>query len=276
MAVALRRARHALDRGSARRVRLEGNNLLAALRPDDRAALSDVLSAWDAADGRVVHEPGDEVRHAYFPLGESLLAYQVAADDGAGARVETALVGREGAAGGIVSQGRLPAFARCVVRRGGGFLRARSVDLERAKMASPALRNLFARYADCLTAQVFQSVACNAAHGLERRAARWLCAAAERAGSPELRVTHEELAGMLGVGRSYATEVLGRLRGRGLVRTRRGAVLVADAPGLRAAACGCNDAVRRHFDEVLAGVYPGEEEFVGAAAGAGRAARAPP
>ena len=35
-----------------------------------------------------------------------------------GGNVETALVGREGAVGGIVSKGRLPAYARAVVQFG--------------------------------------------------------------------------------------------------------------------------------------------------------------
>jgi hypothetical protein len=35
---------------------------------------------------------------------------------------------------------------------------------------------------------------------------------------------------------------------------------VTDIVALEGLACGCNYAVRRHFDEVLSGVYPTEEE----------------
>src|SRR5205085_7400606 len=117
----------------------------------------------------------DVVRQVYFPCGSSMISYLVVLEDGRA--IETALIGREGAAGGIVSQGHLPAYARAEVQFPGTFIRIDLARLEDAKARSAALRNLFARYADCLVAQVFQAVACNAAHTIEQRTARWLIAA---------------------------------------------------------------------------------------------------
>jgi CRP-like cAMP-binding protein len=179
-------------------------------------------------------------------------------EDGRG--VETALVGREGALGGIVSQGRLPAYARAMVQFPGPFYRLEARELEQAKMHSPTLRHLFARYADCLVAQMFQSVACNAAHTIEQRAAKWLIAALERTGDHDVPLTQEQLAAMLGVGRSYISRVVQGMKSRGVLETRRGGVRVRDMDALRRLSCGCNAAVRNHFDEVLKGVYPTEDE----------------
>jgi hypothetical protein len=67
---------------------------------------------------------------------------------------------------------------------------------------------------------------------------------------------------MLGVGRSYISRILGSLKERGIIQTRRGSMVVADLDRLRAIACKCNDCVRRHFDDVLRGVYPSEELVV--------------
>jgi hypothetical protein len=50
--------------------------------------------------------------------------------------------------------------------------------------------------------------------------------------------------------------VLNEFRSRGLIETRRGSVLVRDQAALKRVACGCNELVRSHFEEVLAGVYP--------------------
>ena len=47
--------------------------------------------------------------------------------------VETILVGREGAVGGIVSEGYLPAYTRIMVKFGGPFVRLRVARLEAAK-----------------------------------------------------------------------------------------------------------------------------------------------
>ncbi|MEZ5736931.1 MAG: Crp/Fnr family transcriptional regulator [Novosphingobium sp.] len=173
-----------------------------------------------------------------------------------GVSVETVMVGREGALGGIVSQGNMPAYARSCVMHEGEFYRISATNLEKAKSHSINIRHLFARYADCLMAQVFQSVACNAIHTIEQRAAKWLCAAVERTGDSEIAMTQEQLASMMGIGRSYASRVIQRFKADGLVKTRRGGLDVLDHDRLLLHACSCNEMVAEHFNTVLHGVYP--------------------
>lgn len=238
------------------------NNLLRALHPTDWAMLEPYLEEWSAPTGSILHEPGDNVRHAYFPRGSALISYLVVLSNGQA--IETALVGREGAVGGIVSQGRLPAFARAEVQLGGLFFRIDLRKLEELKVQSVSLRHLFARYADCIMAQVFQSVACNAAHSIEQRTAKWLLAAVERTGTPEMALTQEQLAATLGVGRSYLNRVIHDLKLKEIIETRRGRIAVRSVERLRSLACECNSSVSSHFAEVLRGVYPGadgEEEL---------------
>jgi hypothetical protein len=143
-----------------------------------------------------------------------------------------------------------------VVKFGGDFQCLRVDDLEAAKARSPGLRQLFARYADCLLAQMFQSSACNAIHSIEQRTAKWIISALERTGDHVVPLTHEQLAAMLGVGRSYTSRVMQVFKAEGILETRRGAVLVRDLKALNARSCLCNEAVKSHFDAVLSGVYP--------------------
>lgn len=239
-----------------------GNNLLRALRPADAALLNPFLEPWIGSRGQVIYEPGDPVRTVYFPCGPSMISYLVVLRDGMA--VETALIGREGAVGGIVSKGRLPAFARAEVQFPGPFFRMQIADLEAVKQRSPTLGDLFARYADCLAAQIFQGGACNAAHSIEQRTAKWLISAVERTGGPDIPLTQDQLAVMLAVGRSYISRVLRTLRQRGILETRRGSLYISNIDELRALACECNDSVRDHFDEVLSGVYPAEDELIAA------------
>jgi hypothetical protein len=208
--------------------------------------------------GAVLFEPGDLVQQVYFPCGPSMISYLVVLENGQS--VETALIGREGAVGGIVSQGRLPAYARAEVQFAGQFLRMESAALEEAKSKSLSLRHLFARYADCMVAQIFQGVACNAAHTIEQRTAKWLLAAIVRTGEHEVPLKQEQLAAMLGVGRSYISRVLRSLKQRGILDTKRGRLEVCDEASLVALSCGCNESVKSHFEEVLSGVYPVEDE----------------
>ena len=234
-----------------------GNNLLKALREKDHALLRGHLEHFDAQAGEQLYRPGDNVGTVYFPCGPSLASLLVCNEDGRD--VETVLIGREGAVGGIVSLGQLPAYCRIIVKFGGPFLRLPVRQLEVAKTTSASLRSLFGRYADCLLAQVLQSTACNAIHSIEQRTAKWIVAAMDRTGNEEVPLTHEELASMLGVGRSYTSRVIQTFKAEGILETKRGALLVRSIDALRARSCLCNDTVKRHFDEVLRGVYPDPE-----------------
>lgn len=242
---------HSLDRPVS-------NNLLQALASSDLDILRPSLESWNGQVESILYEPGDDVSCVYFPCGSSMVSFRVALTDGPD--VETVLVGREGAVGGIVSQGSLPAYARAVVQFSGPFLRIETTDLEAAKEKSATLRHFFARYADCLLAQVFQSVACNAAHSIEQRTAKWLLYAVERTGDDLINLTQEQLAGMLGVGRTYVNRVIQSMKARGMLQTGRGRMRVLDRHRIDGLACDCDHNVRRHFEAVLRGVYQQCEE----------------
>ena len=234
------------------------NNLLRRLNEADFALIAPHLASEEAASDELLYNPGDDVDTVHFPCAASLASYLVANEDGRD--VETILVGREGAVGGIVSLGYLPAYTRITVKFGGPFMSLPISKLDAAKMTSVSLRNVFARYADCLLAQVFQSTACNAIHSIEQRTAKWIISAMERAdGDNIVPLTHEQLATLLGVGRSYASRVIQTFKAEKILETRRGSILVRDPEGLRARACLCNETVKNHFEEVLRGVYPSEE-----------------
>src|SRR4029077_16811407 len=128
----------------------------------DFALIAAHLAAEEAINDELLYNPGDDVDVVHFPCDASLASYLVANEDGRD--VETILVGREGAVGGIVSLGYLPAYTRITVKFGGPFARLPVAKLDAAKTASASLRNVFARYADCMLAQMFQSTACNAVH----------------------------------------------------------------------------------------------------------------
>jgi hypothetical protein len=231
------------------------NNLLRRLNAADYALLAPHLSSDETRAGELLYNPGDNVQTVHFPCEAALVSYMVPNEDGRD--VETVLIGREGAVGGIVSQGFLPAYTRITVKFGGPVVRLSVSRLDAAKSISASLRNVFARYADCMLAQIFQSTACNAIHSIEQRTAKWIISAMERTnGNLSVPLTHEQLATLLGVGRSYASRVIQTFKAQGVLDTRRGAILVRDPDALRGHACPCNDAVKIHFEEVLSGVYP--------------------
>lgn len=233
---------------------MSGNQLLSKLHDEDRQRLARHMEIVDLENRHVLQKAGDDVTDTWFPCGSAMASFQIWVDDD-NAAVEVALVGREGAIGGIVSNGNVPAYATAQVRVGGRFLRIKTAALENEKLDSLALRHWFARYSDCLIAQIFQTAACNATHTIVQRTAKWLLAASSRTQGTEIRMTQEQLAEMLGVGRTFVTRIVSQLRQEGLIETRRGMFIIRKEAALRKRSCGCTAAIEAHFDTVLHGIY---------------------
>jgi CRP-like cAMP-binding protein len=230
------------------------NGLLAVLVEEDRSRLAPQMMVVDMPAGGVLHRAGDNVVDTWFPLGATLAAFSLETEGGE--VIDVALVGREGAIGGIVSNGHLPAYSTAVVRSPGRLIRIKTSALEQMKLHSIALRHWFSRYSDCLLAQVFQTAACNARHTIKQRTAKLLLAALARTGDAELAITQDQLADMLGVGRTFVSRVIGEMRKADIVQSGRGRLIVRDEAGLRALSCRCTAAIEDHFDSVLHGIYP--------------------
>lgn len=225
------------------------NRLLAALDARDFAVLESHLDIIALPRGKVLFEPGDDVHTTYFPCRKTMVSLLIVTRDGR--EVEAATIGREGAVGGIVSEGHKPAFGRAVVQVPGSAFAIPTSHLEAAKLGSPRFGDLFSRYADALLAQMMQGVACNALHSVEERCARWLLATHDRAGDHIIQLTQESLAEMLGVQRTTVSAVTSSLAARGLIKTLRGRVEILDRKGLERVACECYEAVEGHFARVL-------------------------
>jgi CRP-like cAMP-binding protein len=226
-----------------------GNRLLATLSDEERKLLAPYMEPLELQPGDAVLNAGDLVQHSVFPYDQLVVSLIV--ELSGGRSVEVASIGKEGAIGGIVSAGNAPAFTHGVVGMRGKAVAVPIPVLQQAKQASAHLNNLFCRYADFLLAQVMQSVACNAFHPIEARAARWLLHAQDRVGGDRLELTQESLAELLGVQRTTVNAVARVLQDGGLIAYRRGAIQVRDREGLIRTACECYTAIEDHFAAVL-------------------------
>jgi biotin operon repressor len=235
------------------------NRLLSTFPAEARALIEPFGTIVELDTGETVNARGAHVNSTLFPYGPAMvsLAVELANDRS----IEVVSIGHEGAVGGIVSCGHAPAFGRSQVLVAGPALRVPMEALEDAKMRSGMIRNLFCRYSDYLLSQVMQSVACNAFHTIEQRAARWLLTAQDRAG-PTIELTQETFAALLGVQRTTVNAVIRTLQDEGLVTTRRGLIQVVDRAGLKRRSCECHDAVEGHFANVIGisggGTRPGD------------------
>jgi DNA-binding FadR family transcriptional regulator len=71
-------------------------------------------------------------------------------------------------------------------------------------------------------------------------------------------MTQEQLAELLGVGRTFVTRVVEKFRSKNVIATRRGRFIILDEAALQGLACECTRAIQEHFDTVLHGIYPTE------------------
>jgi CRP-like cAMP-binding protein len=116
--------------------------------------------------------------------------------------------------------------------------------------SAPVL-HLLLRYTQALITQMAQTAVCNRHHSLDQQLCRWLLLSLDRLQEPQLAMTQELIANMLGVRREGVTEAAGALQRDGLISYRRGHITVLDRAGLERRTCECYAVVRKEYDRLL-------------------------
>lgn len=229
------------ERALAAAAAATGNSLLAALPREDYRSLLGELEAVTLRAGEVLLEPGERLRHVYFPNDTHVSLRIVMADRKV---LEVEQVGREGMVGvGLLLRAEYSAV-RVLVQGGGSALRMKAAPFREALARSPAMQDELYRYAYAKLVQARQSAACNRFHRVEERFACWLLRTHDRVRSDRFHVTHELLAASLGIRRVGVTNAATALQRRGVISYQRGDIRILDRKGLEAASCACYAIVR--------------------------------
>jgi CRP-like cAMP-binding protein len=213
-----------------------GNLLLGALSPEDRQRLVGDSTPVDLGFSETLSEPGDRVRHLYFPIDSFI---SLITPGTARARLEIGLVGNEGMLGVPLLLGVNVSPLRALVQGAGRAWRVDAATFLRELESSVTIRAVLNRYVYVFLAQLMQTATCNRFHLVEGRLARWLLMTRDRAHSSEFHVTHEFLAYMLGVRRVGVTSAASALQRRKLIHYRRGEVAIMNVRELERTACSC-------------------------------------
>jgi CRP-like cAMP-binding protein len=224
------------------------NHLLAALPAADLARLSEQLELVPMLLGQAIYEPGEELRHAYFPT-TCIISLHYVMESGASA--ESAGVGREGVVGISLFMGGQSTPSSAVVQTAGHAYRLDRRTVENEFRAAGALQRLLLRYTQALIAQISQTAVCNRHHSVEQQLCRWLLVTLDRIPSGQFVMTQELVASMLGVRREGITDAAGRLQHAGFIRSRRGQITVLQRAGLENRACECYGHVKKELRRLL-------------------------
>jgi CRP-like cAMP-binding protein len=159
--------------------------------------------------------------------------------------VEVGLVGRDGMTGIGALMGQIRSAERALVQIANGGTRVKTSIIKQEFQRGNGLQNTLLRYANALMRQVSQTAACNAAHSLEERLSRWLLMCQDRVQSPELHLTQEFIAEMLGTRRATVNVAAITLQSANLIHYNRGHIKITDRPGLENFSCECYEALKR-------------------------------
>jgi CRP-like cAMP-binding protein len=217
------------------------NRLLLALPPRDLKRLLPELERVSCEPKQVLLDADSALDHIYFPDSGVISALAVYAD---GSAIEMATIGREGCTGVQAILGAKISSARLLVQIPGTAAKIPRAAFLRAARQVPAFRNLTQAYVQAFLEQVMVSVACNGAHSLRNRLARWLLMMRDRDDDDTLPITQDLLAEMLGVQRPTITNAAKELEREGLIKRGRRQVTILDRPRLIAASCECYHLLR--------------------------------
>jgi CRP-like cAMP-binding protein len=217
------------------------NRLLLALPSSNLKQLMPELEQIRCRPEQVLMDVDSSLDHIFFP---DIGVVSVVAVYANGSVIEMATVGREGCTAVQAVLGAKSSSVRLLVQIPGSAAKMSRAAFTRAMGSMPSFRNLMYAYAQAFLEQVLVSVACNGAHSLQERLARWLLMMRDRGDDDALEITQSLLAEMLGVQRPSITNAAHELERGGLIARGRRQITILDRQGLMAASCECYQLVR--------------------------------
>ena len=225
------------------------NHLLAAMSQEESDRIYPHLRLVPMPLGEVLYEPGDALRHVYFPI-DCIVSLLYVMEDGASA--EISVVGNEGVIGIALFMGGESTPSRAIVQSAGHAYRLLGPLLKEEFHRSGEVQLLLLRYTQALITQMAQTAVCNRHHSVDQQLCRWLLLSLDRLEGNGLTMTQELIANMLGVRREGVTEAAGKLQKLNVIKYARGKITVLDRPKLETLCCECYAVVKKETDRLRA------------------------
>ncbi len=218
-----------------------GNTILDRLTPGERSELLPHLSVSFEEESTVLRARDQPLDAVHFPIDA---IYSVIVELSQGNMYEVGVIGRGGAIGAEIALGARMA-SRTVLCQAAGQVAWISTDqFEKALDRSPAFLSAVRA---ALRRQWFdsqQTVACNFAHTIEQRAARWILMTHDQIGRERFPMRSEFLSIMLGISAAMVREPLAILEQLGCISYDGNDLTVVSREALHDYACECYERQR--------------------------------
>lgn len=224
------------------------NRILAALPIAEFERLESDLERVALIRGQTLYSPGEAPSHVYFPCTAIISKVFTTAN---GSSAELAMIGRDGIVGLPLILGGLTSAHKAIVQGEGAAFRL-SAHIARWEFDQHgSLQRLCLCFTQALMTQIAQGVVCNRHHSVGQQLSRWLLLTLDLSSNGQVNMTHERIAGMLGVRREAVSEAAGKLQAEGIIHYRRGHITVTDRVRLEAHACECYQVVKAEYDRLF-------------------------
>ena len=226
---------HRSNSGSAP-IASSSNMLLSTLPHSLFQKLQPSLRSVFLVEEQFLYLQDDRLDYVYFPE-TAVISELRTLDDGR--MVEIAITGREGAVGfsSLFCSSRV---INCTqVSQAGSAVRIESELLAKMIRIDPRLALSLTPRIDKYIRQISQRSICNMYHSVKQRLCTWLLLVQDRCGKKTLKLTHEQIARILGVYRPSVTCIALEMRKMKLINYSRGGLSICDRERMEDSACGC-------------------------------------
>jgi CRP-like cAMP-binding protein len=223
------------------------NKLLRLLVPAAYQRVARHLAPATLNARAVLYTPNQPIHTIYFPNTAVICQMTVMSN---GDTLETGTVGLEGASWISASIGAPSMPCETIVAIGGDVLALDIGDLDREMRENEPFRDVLTQYSHALLIHSMRLTGCTGLHSLEQRCARWILTTLDRVTADRFSITHEFLAMLLGASRPSVSLVIEDFQRRGMLREKRGRVLMGDRQKLQAVSCDCYEVIKASYEQV--------------------------
>lgn len=219
------------------RLKEQSSNLIFSSLPATlQRRLMTSIKMSQLAAGKVLFDTQEAISYLYFPI-DCLVNLIYELDDGD--EVQVACLSGNDICGGAIFSGSKKSLLRAEVLYGGQALLMPAKEALYWFHNEREFREPILKSCGRVEHQMMTKVACNRFHTIQQQLCFWLLEVSDQIHNKVIDVTHEHIAGLLGVRREGISEAAHKLQLQGIIDYKRGHIKILNRKQLEQLSCEC-------------------------------------